>query len=713
MPLPSRAVVPLLALLLAACAVVHDEEVASSTAAITSCVAGPRPATGYALEPALGGQGFSNPVAMLPIPTDSSRFYVVEKTGYVRLAATNGTKTTFADLHLRVNATANEAGLLGMALHPKFATNGVVFFSYTKTSTTAQSGLASVIARGKTNDGGATLDMSSIVEIFSFDQPYSNHNGGNIAFGPDGFLYAGYGDGGSGGDPQGNGQNKNTLLGKMLRLDVDHGSPYAIPSDNPFRNGGGRPEIYAWGVRNPWRWTFDRVTGDLWAGDVGQNKYEEVDKIVLGGNYGWGMREGFHCYSTPPCNVAGAIDPIVEYDHSQGFSITGGYVYRGTALPALAGKYLYGDFGTGRIWAIPTTNLATTPAAVLVMESGLQIASFAQDNAGELYVLDYGSGKISRIIGTIASSGIPQKLSQTGCFDASDPTSPNSVLVPYDVSSPLWSDGAEKSRWMALPPSGKIKVGADGDWDLPIGTILVKEFRLGGKRVETRLFMRHTDGTWGGYSYEWDASETDATLLPDGKTKNVSTGFGSTQAWTYPSRAQCMGCHNAATGGSIGLETAQLNHDFTYPDGTTSNQLTKLGALGMFSASAPLPPSSQRPALPSPSDTSASDEDRARSYLHANCAFCHRPQGPGRGAADWRFMQSLDQTHACNAAPEAGTLGILGAKLIVAGDPSSSLVSVRMHATDASRMPPLGSAIVDTNGTAVVDAWISSLTTCP
>lgn len=646
------------------------------------------------------------PVAMIASPTDKKRFFVVEKKGYVRRVETSGTAATsslFVDISSRVNAAPNEAGLLGLALHPNFAQNGYVYLSYTKPSSTSPANLASVIARGKTTDGGLTLDPSTLVEILSLDQPYSNHNGGHIAFGLDGFLYAAFGDGGSGGDPQGNGQNKNTLLGKMLRIDVDGGTPYAIPTDNPFHDGGGRPEIFAWGLRNTWRFSFDALSGDLWAGDVGQNKYEEIDKIVLGGNYGWGLREGLHCYGTTTCNVPGAIDPVVEYDHSGGFSVTGGYVYRGSEIPDLAGQYVYGDFGSGKIWAISTNVTAPTPR--VLAETSLSIASFAQDSAGELYVVDYGSGKIKKLVQTQSSDGIPTKLSETGCFLGSDPRVPSSKLVPYDVNSPLWSDGADKSRWMALPMGGTIDVRRDGDWDLPVGSVLVKEFRIGGKRIETRLLVRHTDGSWAGYTYEWNATETEATLLSEGKTKEIGG-----QTWAYPNRTQCMACHNAAAGGSLGLETAQLNRTLSYPDGTTSNQLTKLEAMGFFSTSAPLP--STRAALASPSSTTASTEEKARSYLHSNCAFCHRPQGPGRGAADFRFSRTFIGTHVCNAAPEAGDLGVAGAKLLVPGDPASSLISIRMHRTEEGRMPALATSIVDPAGTSVIDAWIGSLTTC-
>ena len=318
-----------------------------------------------------------------------------------------------------------------------------------------------------------------------------------------------------------------------------------------------------------------------------------------------------------------------------------------------------------------------------------------------------------------SSDGIPAKLSLSGCFQADDPTVPANVLVPYDVASPLWSDGADKHRWFALPPGGKIHVGTDGHFDFPVGSVLVKEFRIFGKRVETRLYMRHTDGSWAGYSYEWNDAETDATLLPGGKTKPLAApDAGDADAappaagpatWHYPNRAECNRCHNRASGFSLGLEAAQLNTRFAYAAGV-QNQLDALQALGLFDA----PLDTSGPALPTPtaSDDPTTLEARARAYLHANCSFCHRPQGPGAGPADFRFGRSFAETRVCNAAP-LEDLGVAGAKLLTPGKPELSMISLRMHRRDGDAMPPLASCEVDTAGAAVVDAWIRSLAACP
>jgi glucose/arabinose dehydrogenase len=336
---------------------------------------------------------FGEPLAMLQAPGDADRWYVVVKAGRVWVFENRPDvvrSELFADIRERVQARYSESGLLGMAFHPHFARNGQVFLSYTTHGTP----LLSRVSRFVSRDGGRTLDAGSETVLFEVPQPYANHNGGQIAFGPDGHLYIGLGDGGAAGDPRGNGQSVETLLGAMLRIDVDKGAPYAIPPDNPFAGGGGRPEIYAWGLRNPWRWSFDRSSGELWAGDVGQNGWEEIDKIVRGGNYGWAIREGAHCYGTERCRTKGLIDPVAEYGHSEGCSVTGGYVYRGKAIPALQGAYLYGDFCSGRIWAL----CQGKGLSRLLMNSGLNISSFAEGLDGELYVLHFSSqGEIYRL----------------------------------------------------------------------------------------------------------------------------------------------------------------------------------------------------------------------------------------------------------------------------------------------------------------------------
>jgi glucose/arabinose dehydrogenase len=297
--------------------------------------------------------------------------------------------------------TAGEGGLLGAAFHPDFPATPQVFLSYTRTGPDTARPLTTVISRFTSHDGGLTLDPASEQPILTLDQPFSNHNGGHIAFDAAGHLFIGLGDGGSSNDPQDNGQNVNTLLGALLRIDIDGppapGRNYAIPPDNPFAAGGGAPEIYAWGLRNPWRWSFDRSTGRLWLGDVGQGAWEEIDIIERGRNYGWRICEGAHLRgSATPCANAAFVDPVAEYDHGQGCSVTGGYVYRGAGIPALFGDYLYGDFCSGTIWTLREIP-GSAPLVVAAISSGLSITSFGQSMDGEIYVVHIG-GTLHRVI---------------------------------------------------------------------------------------------------------------------------------------------------------------------------------------------------------------------------------------------------------------------------------------------------------------------------
>ena len=353
----------------------------------------PDPPPPLALQDAFAGLRFRAPLQVLQAPGEA-RFFVVEKGGTVQ-AVSGTTASTFLDIRARVNSTPGEAGLLGLAFHPRWAQNRQVFLNYTAFSSASPANLRTTISRFTSADGGATLDPASEQVLLTVEQPFENHNGGGVAFGPDGLLYLGLGDGGSAGDPSGNAQNPARLLGKLLRIDVDSGTPYAIPPSNPFASGGGRGEVYAFGLRNPWRFSFDRATGALWLADVGQNTWEEVDIIVSGGNYGWSPREGTHCYPPGTLSCAGPyLDPVVEYSHAEGASITGGYVYRGAALPRLAGHYVYGDFGSGHIWAVP----AAGPYTPVQIAQGNAISSFGEDAAGELYVADLATGQVSKLV---------------------------------------------------------------------------------------------------------------------------------------------------------------------------------------------------------------------------------------------------------------------------------------------------------------------------
>jgi glucose/arabinose dehydrogenase len=331
--------------------------------------------------------GLQSPVYVTHAGDGSGRLFIVEQPGRVRLIKQNRLlEQPFLDIAARVRF-AGEQGLLGLAFHPAYKKNGRVFVNYVRASDGH-----TVIAEFRVSSNPDVVSADERV-LLTVPQPYPNHKGGMVEFGPDGFLYIALGDGGSGGDPGNRGQNTSELLGKMLRIDVDHGAPYGIPRDNPFVAGGGRPEIFAHGLRNPWRFSFDRQTGDLWAADVGQHKWEEIDVVVRGGNYGWKVMEGTHCFAPAEgCVQTGLVQPVAEYGHEEGrCAITGGYVYRGARLPALRGIYLFGDFCSGEIFSLSSGVRQT------LLATGLRIASFGQDQDGELYVVGHG-GTIHRIV---------------------------------------------------------------------------------------------------------------------------------------------------------------------------------------------------------------------------------------------------------------------------------------------------------------------------
>ncbi len=670
----------------------------------TTCKAPARPQqnVGVAFEPAFANLG--QPMVMAQRPGDPSRWYVARRGGALAYFPASSPPARTSDLSTAANlatlagspgiVTSGEGGFLGFAFHPGFAQNGKAYVSFTAPAMTSGS-MSSVVAELTSTDGGDTF--TGYKQLLRFDQTTAtNHKGGGLAFGKDGRLFVSFGDGGGGNDQFVKGQSKTGYFSKVLRIDVD---------------AGGQPEIYAYGLRNPFRISVDRASGDLWVADVGQNEWEEINLVREGGNYGWPCREGKHDYITPSQSAAkcpsmsGLLDPVMEHRHSPARSITGGVVYRGTAIPGFVGTYVYGDYVTQELFAL-SFDAGTGEAQSTKLNEGGPSASwvsFAEDANGEVYAVALNQSTAYRLVASSGGSGetVPERLSETGCKDFSK-------LVPFGVNAELWSDGAQKERFMALPDGTSITIGADGDFDFPNGTVLVKSFKLQGRYVETRLFVRHDDGEWAGYTYEWDDAQTDATLVRGNKTKRVGT-----QDWYFPSQSDCVRCHTAAAGRALGPELGQLNGDFVYTaTDRIANQLRTLEHLGMFAAPLDKPPA-ELPVIPRPVGGSAPLDVRARAYLHANCSGCHRPGGGGGGALDLRFTTSFEETAACNGEPQSGTLGVEGAKLLVPGEPAKSLLSLRPHALGAGRMPPLGSSVVDTAGLQVVDDWIRSIAACP
>lgn len=349
---------------------------------------------GVNLELEMVAEGFQAPLGVTHAGDGSGRLFVVEQTGAIRIVRDSTVlDRPFLDVSELVVA-GGEQGLLGLAFHPQYRRNGRFFIDYTDVNGDT------VVAEVRVSDDPDVADEGSVNPLLEVDQPFGNHNGGQLAFGPDGFLYVATGDGGSAGDPENNGQDTGSLLGKLLRLDVDSGDRYGIPDDNPFATGGGAREVWAFGLRNPWRFSFDSETDELWIADVGQGDFEEINRVPggrAGLNYGWNVMEGTECFEGSDCDQSGKVMPISGYTHDSGCSVTGGFVYRGSRYPALTGGYIFGDYCSGTIWGIDATAEGFTEPVEL-LQSGVFVSSFGLDEEGELYLTDLNGGRVLSVV---------------------------------------------------------------------------------------------------------------------------------------------------------------------------------------------------------------------------------------------------------------------------------------------------------------------------
>ena len=633
---------------------------------------------------------------------DSSIWFAIERRGRVvsfPSEASAATVTEVLDIRGKVS-TSVEMGLTGIAVHPNYPTDNRIFILYNDGSNGGRSTLSELTVN--TN----TLTATGETVLLTLDQPADNHNGGDMHFGADGFLYAAFGDGGL---DQNESQDLTNLLGTLVRIDITTPGTYSIPGDNPFNLGQSRcttgnaaqncPETFAYGFRNPWRWSVDSSTGDLWVADVGENTWEEVNRVVSGGNYGWPEMEGEVCFADPSCNPANFELPISVYDRSTGVSITGGFVYRGSEVVGLQGQYVFGDAFFTNVLSVSSNAAPGTTASILFDRSSFTLAAFAQDNEGEIYALDLGANtpgdSIYKLTGFGATASMPALLSNTGCLET-DTKSLTEGVVGYSINSTLWSDGADKTRFFAIPNNETIGVLGDGDFSFPVGSILIKNFVTGTTYIETRFLVHHDIG-WRGYSYEWRDDQSDAELVDSARTKNVGPFIH-----TFPSSAQCFACHTNGANVSLGPEQAQFNR---VSAGQTSNQLQLLSDMGYFSEPIDSTSASQMFAI---DDSSASLAQRARSYLHSNCSGCHRPAGTA-AFMDLRFSTLISDTNTCDQDATNGDLGLTDPKRIDPGNASNSVIVSRMQATDGTRMPPLASLIVDSEAVDVISQWINTM----
>jgi uncharacterized repeat protein (TIGR03806 family) len=621
--------------------------------------------------------------------------------------------------------------LWSLTFHPKFATNGYLFVCYHDSRPTpARCRIVRFKVEWK-QPGRPTCNPDTehiICEWLAGD----DHWGGCLKFGPDGYLYFSVGDGHPYADGNESGQDLSDFQASIHRIDVDRTDKYkayAVPKDNPFvALPGARPEIWAYGLRNVWKMSFDRQSGDLWAGDVGQDLWESIFRIEKGGNYGWSVVEGTHPFR-PERKVGPTpiLKPIVEHDHSEFRSITGGFVYRGKRLAELAGTYVYGDYETGKIWGLRWDGKKVSEHRELA-QTPLHVVGFGEDADGELLILDY-SGLIHRLVSAPPADpnrpppDFPRLLSQTGLFRSTNDHLPAPGLIPYSVNSPLWSDHAHKERFLAVPGEAKVEYHPTESWKFPEGTVLVKTFALDmeqgnpatRKRLETRLLHLEQDH-WRGYTYVWNDAQTDAELLPRGGLDRAYTirdpaapGGKREQTWHFPSRAECTLCHTMPMHFVLGLNVPQMNRDHDY-GGTVDNQLRTLDHIGLFTKPIPnLAKKTELPKLPDPRDEKVPLDQRARSYLHANCAHCHMVYGGGNALFKLTFTLPLSATGIVGTPPMHGDFGIAGGKLVVPGDPDRSLLLHRMAKLGHGRMPHVASSVVDENAVKLVREWIRQL----
>lgn len=719
------------------------------------------PAFGYTLVDAFPGANFSAPIAVTSPPGETNRLFVLERSGVVtvitNLAAPNRTPVMTVPGVL----TDGENGLLGLAIHPGFATNGHFFLFYSVTASTAVPGGTNALHQRisrftTTTPGGNTASAATELILLQQRDEANNHNGGDIHFGPDGYLYVTFGDEGNQNDSLNNSQTiRKDFFSGIVRLDVDKrpgnlepnphpsrngATNYFVPADNPWlvssfvgdvnASGTLRTEFYAVGLRNPWRVSFDPVTGWLWCGDVGGGAREEVDIIWKGGNYGWAFREGF--IAGPKANSgAVTINPIIEYPHGSsgtnvGNSITGGVVYRGTRIPQLTGAYIYADFTSpGNMWAVRSTNGTNATAHQWLLQDA-NIVAFGHDpRNGDVLVVDIGRSQIQRLTydtNTVVGTPLPPTLADTGAFtnlmalgSQTAALTPNAGMTAYDINTHFWSDNARKSRWSFLPGTNKFTFSPNANWSFPTGAAWVKHFDLeltngvpsSARRLETRVLVKNAGGVYG-VTYRWGDSLTNATLVGENGLDEAFTvydgGIARTQIWRYPSRSECLTCHTPAGGLALGFNTAQLNRDYDYGAGPT-NQLLAMSAAGRFSA--PIGNVHSNRALAALDDESVSLEWRVRSYLAANCANCHVAGGSGLGS----FTAAITNTTA-NAGLIHGTLANNGgnpnARVIVPGSPGDSMLLTRIATRGLGQMPPLASSVVDTQAVALVARWITN-----
>jgi putative heme-binding domain-containing protein len=656
--------------------------------------------------------------------------------------------------------------LYGLVFHPDFQMNRYCYVCYVLSRKEAKPEFlpdGSRVSRFKVTDTDPPrIDPKSEEIVITFQG--DGHNGGDLHFGKDGMLYISTGDGRGPNppDPLNTGQDCSDLLSSVLRIDVnkkDPGLNYAVPKDNPFVGMKDvRPEIWAFGFRNPWRMSIDRKTGDLWVGDVGWESWEMVYKVKKGGNYGWSITEG-RLPAKPDQKIGPTpiLAPTIELSHTISCSVNGGYVYRGKKFPELEGAYIFGDWETRRIWAarFDGDRLKEMPE---LTKPNVRTTAFGEDNDGEIFYVDYDTGfmhTLERNDGGAANTNFPTKLSDTGLFADAAKMFPAAGVIPFNINHRQWQDGATAEYLLALPNLSSVSffekprpIQGQVYWhefpmQFPANAVLVKTISLdvleGNKNVEKRVETQilHFDGEdWRGYTFAWRDDQTDADLVPpegDEKVFKVSTGNKTEkgvwspagtreQVWTFHSRSQCISCHSAWTKYAMAFSIRQLNRTPLFKGVHAPNQLVRLTQEGyckrISAEDKELPPYDgesvkKEPAL-APLHSEESLDARARSYLHVNCAHCHRfGGGGGQVVLELDVTKTMKETGIFDVRPKQGDFGLPDARIVAPGDPYRSVLFYRMAKFGRGRMPHLGSDFPHAPGLDLMAKWIASLGTPP
>ena len=698
---------------------------------------------------------FKEPLDMASTAT-LGRLFVVEQSGKIfSFKSDPGVEQSDLVIDLKKEIPGFNQ-VYGMTFHRGFATNRFVYLCYVLKDGLPDGTHVSRFTMRPTEP--PQIDPASEKIVITWIS--GGHNGGCLKFGTDGCLYISTGDSASPDppDPLNTGQDISDLLSSVLRIDVDHednGKSYRVPPDNPFVNTpGARPEVWAYGFRNPWRMGFDEQSGALWVGDVGWELWEMVYRVERGGNYGWSIVEGPQAVKSKQSKPGPTpiLPPIVSHPHSEAASITGGCVYYGKRLRELGGAYLYGDWVTGKIWGLRHDGRQVTWHRELA-NSTMQVVCFGEDNSGELYVVDYRGGIFQLEPNPVPdnSSSFPRRLSDSGLFTSAKNHELAPGVIPFSVNAVLWSDGAVADRFIALPGVSQILKTNDATWGslrwgFPPDAVLAKTLSLeiepgkpqSRRRIETQIL--HFDGiNWSGYSYQWNDPQTDATLVdragadgafeiadpqaPDGHRR---------QSWRFHSRAECLRCHNPWAGPPLAFNLFQLHKEHRYPIWSASdnnrsgsgdsktkrtdaaegidNQIRALTHIGVLHESLFYGPVLK---LTNPHDANADVNERARSWLHINCAHCHRFGAGGSVASFFTYDQKLEETRTITFSPSQGAFGIPGAHVVTPGDPLRSVLYYRLSSLGPAHMPRIGSRIISEAGVNLIYDWIKQMPARP